>query len=1241
MQLVYGVAEENVRKVQIMYRNLFSHGQQPHHTTFETVEQRCRRSVGTDRFEEDVLRHVENTPNSWFLEQRRTYPDFDQYILFADEESFQRDGIQNCRNIHECADVNLHTPFVYGVQQRSSSNSWAGVIHNMLVGSYLLPHHHTSNVYAVFLQETLPTLLDEIALQTRVSMWFQHDGALGHSLRCAPVNEIAVESEEDLVARIVATVRIIRNNEFPTQKHPHGRCNRRRKTGTENARNPEKRGNPGNTGKHRENVDPHTKEKRRPRAILLFCRSRSVCIQGREARRFTIKRFQCHCQISLKSTGDVYKKQVCKRNYSSTTVLSHISVATGLPPGHWLALQSPLPDVDSTQLKALLMEHRPENAARQKKGTSLQPGAIVAEWLACSPPNKAIQVQSPARSLRILKCGNRAGQCSLSAAIFLGVTHFPLPFVLATLHTQSSSSALKTSMLRAAEISPLYTLHPLKAIQNIRDAMKLNFFAVTIAMYQFTDLETEKCSANIEASPAVTNFYKNCGQQKLWLCCLEETVTAIPMFIISIYVKRNSQNTRQQPISAESGLLPAGNEMELAALLREGVKASRFANAVLGVLRAVQVNSCSYQHTAWPVVASPRSGTCAWTEREDCCFVAPLSYVGSTMFLCTRGPEFQVKQRNPAMRRTSVNLQSMATVIQMTAVAPVSGPPIASSPERNTSCLLALSRKKKKKKEGEELTPAEGATDRQIDIWCACLSGHIPQEKIKGAKNCVAGERKKEIGGGQSEMKREPRRKENQRETRTGLNPRPDHTRIFSTGNRSERCCWLAGFLGNLLFPPPLHSGDAPFSPHFTLIALLIIHFTFVYQLVDGEIILYQQCLDFRDDDHRKSRLPEKHNSGSTLSAFPSTLCALVYPHVPNTAKLVATPALFVVVSLASDLAAERRAERCSLASPADEHSSSTAVWNFSLSETTLDFFKTLERPNRGSARGDRYIRISINSLIASTRKALNRRAVSPQITRLSTRLSAETLPFYDEIINIKRCDAWRRASANHSVENVARATNIGVDARHQRPGNKKNNIPDDRWQHGLCRQWLASNHRSIVKTQITLAAGGERWTRRCIVETALGTSRTSARAARLVPDATSRRTKESPTAKQTPPPPPPPPGPNETYSHRTRRSSAASPAVGWRGAPTCVAPALPPPLSTTTLDAAKLNRAPRSGKHGENFMRRADTPSHRRVLHRRGTGKTFCLPPVGLSTVVPLDIHAISGRFGKHADATKTELIV
>ncbi|KAJ8894764.1 hypothetical protein PR048_000071 [Dryococelus australis] len=44
------------------------------------------------------------------------------------------------------------------------------------------------------------------------------------------------------------------------------------------------------------------------------------------------------------------------------------------------------------------------------------------------------------------------------------------------------------------------------------------------------------------------------------------------------------------------------------------------------------------------------------------------------------------------------------------------------------------------------------------------------------------------------------------------------HFRIFACGNRASRCRWSVGFLGDLLFPPPLHYGAVLYSSRFTLI---------------------------------------------------------------------------------------------------------------------------------------------------------------------------------------------------------------------------------------------------------------------------------------------------------------------------------------------------------------------------------------------------------------------------------------
>ncbi|KAJ8879761.1 hypothetical protein PR048_020369, partial [Dryococelus australis] len=52
---------------------------------------------------------------------------------------------------------------------------------------------------------------------------------------------------------------------------------------------------------------------------------------------------------------------------------------------------------------------------------------------------------------------------------------------------------------------------------------------------------------------------------------------------------------------------------------------------------------------------------------------------------------------------------------------------------------------------------------------------------------------------------------------RTGFDSRRSCSQISACGNRAGQCRWLADFLGDLPFPPPLRSGAAPYLPRFTL----------------------------------------------------------------------------------------------------------------------------------------------------------------------------------------------------------------------------------------------------------------------------------------------------------------------------------------------------------------------------------------------------------------------------------------
>ena len=65
-------------------------------------------------------------------------------------------------------------------QHRYTVNVWAGIVHNQLIGPYILPERLTGNVYNIFLEEVLPGLLENVPLGIRRRLWFQHDGAPAH-----------------------------------------------------------------------------------------------------------------------------------------------------------------------------------------------------------------------------------------------------------------------------------------------------------------------------------------------------------------------------------------------------------------------------------------------------------------------------------------------------------------------------------------------------------------------------------------------------------------------------------------------------------------------------------------------------------------------------------------------------------------------------------------------------------------------------------------------------------------------------------------------------------------------------------------------------------------------------------------------------------------------------------------------------------------------------------------------------
>lgn len=118
------------------------------------------------------------------LQQLKDDPFFKR-VLFTDEATFTNHGNVNLRNMHYWALENPHWIRQVQHQKPWSVNVWCGIVGNFIVGPYFIPDMLNGIMYEHFLRNVLPTLLEEIPLDTRQCMWFQHDGCPAHSSRVA------------------------------------------------------------------------------------------------------------------------------------------------------------------------------------------------------------------------------------------------------------------------------------------------------------------------------------------------------------------------------------------------------------------------------------------------------------------------------------------------------------------------------------------------------------------------------------------------------------------------------------------------------------------------------------------------------------------------------------------------------------------------------------------------------------------------------------------------------------------------------------------------------------------------------------------------------------------------------------------------------------------------------------------------------------------------------------------------
>ncbi|KAJ4426346.1 hypothetical protein ANN_27160 [Periplaneta americana] len=132
----------------------------------------------------------------WLLVNRRVIP----FLLFTDEATFTRDGINNTRNSHQWSEENPHAIVEIHFQERFSVNVWCGMIDNQLLGPVVLPHRPTGPCYLGFLQNQLPALLEEVPLATRMGEVYKEKVNTGAYLIVRIMNNPALieERQEDI-----------------------------------------------------------------------------------------------------------------------------------------------------------------------------------------------------------------------------------------------------------------------------------------------------------------------------------------------------------------------------------------------------------------------------------------------------------------------------------------------------------------------------------------------------------------------------------------------------------------------------------------------------------------------------------------------------------------------------------------------------------------------------------------------------------------------------------------------------------------------------------------------------------------------------------------------------------------------------------------------------------------------------------------------------------------------------------
>lgn len=114
------------------------------------------------------------------LERHRSDPDFFNKIIWSDESACKRDGYSNIHNLHSWQTVNPHEMREGRSQYQFKINLWTGIFNCQILGPVELPPTINSENYLEFLETQLPILLEDVSLELRRTLWYQHDGCPAH-----------------------------------------------------------------------------------------------------------------------------------------------------------------------------------------------------------------------------------------------------------------------------------------------------------------------------------------------------------------------------------------------------------------------------------------------------------------------------------------------------------------------------------------------------------------------------------------------------------------------------------------------------------------------------------------------------------------------------------------------------------------------------------------------------------------------------------------------------------------------------------------------------------------------------------------------------------------------------------------------------------------------------------------------------------------------------------------------------